>query len=102
MNDAAQESQPFRQVGTILPDGTLCGAGICGKKGFVALGLRKQMRCMPKLRSLNGNPSGEIEDVLILVQVQPSCSPAKLLIEERIAVGLPVDRVLLARVRDLS
>ena len=46
---------------------------------------------MTQFGGLDRNPSGEIKDVLFSVEVQPPSSPAELLIEERIVVGLPVD-----------
>src|SRR5690348_15683499 len=89
MNDSPQESQPFRDISTILPDRLLRSAGVSSQESFDALGLRKQVRRVTQLRCLNRNPSFELHDVFIAEEVEPSRPPAELEVEERFVVGLP-------------
>ena len=69
MNDAPQESQPFRHVGTVLADSLLRGGGVGGQECFDALGLREQIGRVTQLRCLRGNPLLELEKVFVTKEV---------------------------------
>jgi hypothetical protein len=56
VNDAPQESQPFRQVGTILSNSLLRGGPVSSEEGFETLGLGKQVCRVTQLRCLDGDP----------------------------------------------
>ena len=86
MNDPPQESQPFRHVGTILPDSLFRGGGVLSEEGFDALGLGKWVCRVTQSRCLDGDRARQIEDILVAEEVMPPRPSAELLVEEGIVI----------------
>ena len=61
VNDASQESQPFRHISPILPDSLFCGGDVSTEEGFDAHRLGKQVCRVTQLRCLDGDGCREAD-----------------------------------------
>src|SRR5271157_1966319 len=91
VDSATQEAELFGNVAAVFSDVLLGALNVIGEEGFHIRGLGKQVRRMTQLRFLDRNAHRKVEDILVAKEVHLPCSARKLLVEERIVSGLPVD-----------